>query len=300
MPCWTAARRCRWPTKPRSTPGSTCPSFPWNCARARASCDGGPRRHAADAARGRGHPRRPAHAHGVQRRPGQRRGHGARGPRAGLSVHGDHRSLPHLPCLARADDRADRRTGRRDRRRPRTGARHHDPPRDRMRHPGGWQPGRARRRPRASRHRPGVHARELRPLADAHPAALRAGDAASAGQRHHPSRRTARLAASPATRWHSSACSRRRSRTGTAVEIDGAPGHLDLDSPLAEIAATMGVPMLVDSDCHMADRLGRQMRFGVGLARRAGITKDQVLNTRDVSAVREFVAAKRAGRRWQG
>jgi histidinol phosphatase-like PHP family hydrolase len=50
----------------------------------------------------------------------------------------------------------------------------------------------------------------------------------------------------------------------------------------------------------MADRLGRQMRFGVGLARRAGITKEHVLNTRDVSAVRDFVAAKRAGRRWQG
>ena len=61
----------------------------------------------------------------------------------------------------------------------------------------------------------------------------------------------------------------------------------------------MGAPLLVDSDCHMADRLGRQMRFGVGLARRAGITKDQVLNTRDVSAIRDFVAAKREGRPWQ-
>ena len=88
-------------------------------------------------------------------------------------------------------------------------------------------------------------------------------------------------------------------RTGTAVEIDGAPGHLDLDSPLAETAAAIGAPMLVDSDCHMADRLGRQMRFGVGLARRAGITKAQVLNTRDVSAIRDFVAAKREGRPWQ-
>ncbi|AMY10954.1 DNA polymerase/3'-5' exonuclease PolX [Luteitalea pratensis] len=88
-------------------------------------------------------------------------------------------------------------------------------------------------------------------------------------------------------------------RTGTAVEIDGAPGHLDLDSPLAETAAAIGAPMLVDSDCHMADRLGRQMRFGVGLARRAGITKAQVLNTRDVSAIRDFVAAKRQGRPWQ-
>jgi DNA polymerase (family 10) len=87
-------------------------------------------------------------------------------------------------------------------------------------------------------------------------------------------------------------------RTGTAVEIDGAPGHLDLDAPLAEMAAAAGAPILIDSDCHMADRLGRQMRFGVGLARRAGLTKQQVLNTRDVDTIRAFVAGKRAGRPW--
>ncbi|HTU99042.1 MAG TPA: hypothetical protein VMF13_00775, partial [Luteitalea sp.] len=87
-------------------------------------------------------------------------------------------------------------------------------------------------------------------------------------------------------------------RTGTAVEIDGAPGHLDLDAPLAEQAGLLGAPILIDSDCHMADRLGRQMRFGVGLARRAGLTAAQVLNTRDVSVVRAFVAGKRAGRPW--
>ena len=87
-------------------------------------------------------------------------------------------------------------------------------------------------------------------------------------------------------------------RTGTAVEIDGAPGHLDLDAPLAEQAALLGAPILIDSDCHMADRLGRQMRFGVGLARRAGLTRAQVLNTRDVSVIRAFVAGKRAGHPW--
>ena len=88
-------------------------------------------------------------------------------------------------------------------------------------------------------------------------------------------------------------------RTGTAVEIDGAPGHLDLDAPLAELAASICAPILVDRDCHIAERLGRQMRFGVGLARRAGLTREQVLNTRDVDTIRAFVAAKRAGRVWQ-
>ncbi len=86
--------------------------------------------------------------------------------------------------------------------------------------------------------------------------------------------------------------------TGTAVEIDGAPGHLDLDAPLAERAAAAGAMLVVNSDCHMAERLGRQMAFGVGLARRAAIRADQVLNTRGVDDVRGFVAAKRAGRRW--
>lgn len=86
--------------------------------------------------------------------------------------------------------------------------------------------------------------------------------------------------------------------TGTAVEIDGAPGHLDLDAPLAERAAALGATLVVNSDCHIADRLGRQMTFGVGLARRAALQPRHVLNTSDVDAVRAFVAAKRAGRRW--
>lgn len=86
--------------------------------------------------------------------------------------------------------------------------------------------------------------------------------------------------------------------SGTAIEIDGAPGHLDLDAPLAEEAAAAGAIIVIDSDCHVADRLGRQMAFGVGLARRAGLRADQVLNTGDIGQVRAFVAAKRAGRRW--
>lgn len=86
--------------------------------------------------------------------------------------------------------------------------------------------------------------------------------------------------------------------TGTAVEIDGAPGHLDLDAPLAEQAAAAGAVLVIDSDCHVADRLGRQMEFGIGLARRAALTPSTVLNTGDVARVRAFVAAKRSGRAW--
>ena len=82
--------------------------------------------------------------------------------------------------------------------------------------------------------------------------------------------------------------------TGTAMEIDGAPGHLDLDGALARQAAAAGATLVIDSDCHRSDGLGRQMRFGIGTARRGWITPAQVLNTRSLDEVRAFIARKRA------
>jgi DNA polymerase (family 10) len=83
--------------------------------------------------------------------------------------------------------------------------------------------------------------------------------------------------------------------TGTAMEIDGAPGHLDMDGTLARRAITAGVTITIDSDCHRAEALGRQMRFGVGTARRGWVEPQHVLNTRGIDQVRDFIAAKRAG-----
>jgi DNA polymerase (family X) len=81
--------------------------------------------------------------------------------------------------------------------------------------------------------------------------------------------------------------------TGTAMEIDGAPGHLDMDGALARRAVSAGVTLVVDSDCHRAEALARQMRFGIGTARRGWIEPQHVLNTRHVDDVRAFVARKR-------
>jgi DNA polymerase (family 10) len=83
------------------------------------------------------------------------------------------------------------------------------------------------------------------------------------------------------------------SETGTAMEIDGAPGHLDMDGALARRAAAAGVTITIDSDCHRAEWLARQMRFGVGTARRGWIEPRHVLNTRSADEVRRFVARKR-------
>jgi DNA polymerase (family 10) len=81
--------------------------------------------------------------------------------------------------------------------------------------------------------------------------------------------------------------------SGTAMEIDGAPGHLDMDGTIARQAAAAGVTIVVNSDCHRAEALGRQMSFGIGTARRGWVGPDRVLNTRGIEAVRSFVARKR-------
>ena len=82
--------------------------------------------------------------------------------------------------------------------------------------------------------------------------------------------------------------------TGTALEVDGAPSHLDLDGEHARAAAAAGVIVTTDSDCHRAPLLERQMRFAIGTARRGWVGPNQVLNTRPVEAIREFVRAKRS------
>ena len=82
--------------------------------------------------------------------------------------------------------------------------------------------------------------------------------------------------------------------SGTAMEIDGAPGHLDMDGALARRAAAAGVAIVVDSDCHRSEWLGRQMRFGVATARRGWIEPRHVLNTRRIEDILAFVARKRA------
>ena len=52
--------------------------------------------------------------------------------------------------------------------------------------------------------------------------------------------------------------------TGTALEVDGAPAHLDLDGPHARDAAGHGVTLTIDSDCHRAAMAGSADGFWAG------------------------------------
>jgi len=88
--------------------------------------------------------------------------------------------------------------------------------------------------------------------------------------------------------------------TGTLLEIDGGPSHIDLDASLARRAVRAGVTLSIDSDGHVAARLGRQMHLGVVTARRGWVDAGRVLNTKPLSAVQAHIAAKREGRAGRG
>ncbi len=67
--------------------------------------------------------------------------------------------------------------------------------------------------------------------------------------------------------------------TGTFVEINSQPDRLDLRDTHARAAAEAGVQLVVDTDSHEVDALA-YAELGIAQARRAWLTKDQIVNTR--------------------
>jgi DNA polymerase (family 10) len=67
--------------------------------------------------------------------------------------------------------------------------------------------------------------------------------------------------------------------TGTFFEINAQPNRLDLRDTQARLAGEAGVKIAVNTDAHQLSAL-QHMEMGVAQARRAWLTKDQVLNTR--------------------
>lgn len=65
-------------------------------------------------------------------------------------------------------------------------------------------------------------------------------------------------------------------KAGIALEVSASPSRLDLDDIHAKEAKEMGVELAISSDAHAVG--GFDFRFGVGQARRAWLTKKDVLN----------------------
>lgn len=76
-------------------------------------------------------------------------------------------------------------------------------------------------------------------------------------------------------------------RTRTALEINGSP-RLDLEDSLARAAGRAGARLTVASDAHRTEELTQQ-RYAVDVARRAWLSADQLLVTRDATGLLELV-----------
>jgi DNA polymerase (family 10) len=81
-------------------------------------------------------------------------------------------------------------------------------------------------------------------------------------------------------------------RTGTALEINSHPDRLDLSDEHVLWARRHGVRFAVNTDAHAVPHLEHR-RFGVGVAQRGWLTKDDVINTWPLGKLRRFFAAHR-------
>ena len=79
---------------------------------------------------------------------------------------------------------------------------------------------------------------------------------------------------------------------GVALEINADPHRLDLDWRVVGRAREMGVMISLGADAHSRAGIA-YMPFGVGMARKGGLTRDDVLNTRSAQEFLEFARARR-------
>lgn len=68
-------------------------------------------------------------------------------------------------------------------------------------------------------------------------------------------------------------------RTGTMLEINSSPDRRDLNDVHARAAASLGVGIMINCDAHRT-REFQVARYGIATARRAWLSRDQVVNTR--------------------
>ena len=73
-----------------------------------------------------------------------------------------------------------------------------------------------------------------------------------------------------------------------ALEINAYPSRLDLNDVNARFAAEQGAKIVINTDAHQVDQL-RYMELGIATARRAWITKGQVINTKTLSELKKFL-----------
>jgi DNA polymerase (family 10) len=80
---------------------------------------------------------------------------------------------------------------------------------------------------------------------------------------------------------------------GVAVEINSNPWRLDLDWRWYQRGLELGCLFSIDPDAHSTSEIDF-VRWGVGLARKGGITRDDVLNSLDLNSFSKWLERKRS------
>ncbi len=75
---------------------------------------------------------------------------------------------------------------------------------------------------------------------------------------------------------------------GKLMEINANPMRLDLSDVHCMAAASKGVQFVISTDAHSIGNLDL-MKFGVQVARRAGLKREQIFNTRSIADIRRFL-----------
>ena len=81
--------------------------------------------------------------------------------------------------------------------------------------------------------------------------------------------------------------------TGTIIELNASPRRLDMDWRWWPLAREKGVKCAINPDAHSTAGL-QDLIFGVGIARKGWLTKNDVINTLPLARVESVLKAKRA------
>lgn len=80
-------------------------------------------------------------------------------------------------------------------------------------------------------------------------------------------------------------------KAGVILEINANPQRLDLNDVHARRAIEMGIPLAINTDAHHPDHLAFRT-YGVGVARRAWVTAEQVVNCWRPKRLRDWLASR--------
>lgn len=80
-------------------------------------------------------------------------------------------------------------------------------------------------------------------------------------------------------------------KNGKALELDAYFDRLDLNEFYLKKAKVLGIPISIGTDMHYAHGLA-MMRYGVGIARRAWLGKNDILNTLSLEKLLKKLASR--------